>query len=225
MQSIAMRRCQSQIDVTLDDVALTLLPGRAVWWADRSTLLIADAHFGKAAAFRNVGVPLPEPLESDLARLDGLIANTQARRLVVLGDLRHTRGDWSHELVELLLGWRRGQAALEVVLVRGNHDRHAGDPPAELGFTCVDEPWRDGELTLCHADCHEVTGPALCGHIHPAVVLPDGRRSVRVAAFVRRGNYLYLPTFGSFTGKAVVSLREVDAAWAIVGDELLWIKG
>ena len=34
------------------DEALALLPECALWWPARSTLLAADAHFGKAATLR-----------------------------------------------------------------------------------------------------------------------------------------------------------------------------
>ncbi|CAN5366364.1 hypothetical protein BH10PSE17_BH10PSE17_35830 [soil metagenome] len=38
---------------------LELLPERAIWWPGERTLLIADVHFGKGAAFRALGVPVP----------------------------------------------------------------------------------------------------------------------------------------------------------------------
>ena len=40
-------------------VTLELLPQKAAWWAAERTLLIADAHIGKAVSFRRLGVPVP----------------------------------------------------------------------------------------------------------------------------------------------------------------------
>ena len=34
-----------------------LLPERALWWPAQRMLMVADAHFGKAATFRARGVP------------------------------------------------------------------------------------------------------------------------------------------------------------------------
>jgi metallophosphoesterase superfamily enzyme len=36
------------------------------------------------------------------------------------------------------------------VLVRGNHDSRAGDPPASLGIRVVDEPFAVGPFAACH---------------------------------------------------------------------------
>ncbi|TXD50975.1 DEAD/DEAH box helicase, partial [Ralstonia sp. TCR112] len=36
-----------------------LLPERALWWPVQRMLMVADAHFGKAATFRARGVPVP----------------------------------------------------------------------------------------------------------------------------------------------------------------------
>jgi len=38
---------------------LLLLPQKAVYWPRASLLAIADIHFGKAAAFRSYGIPVP----------------------------------------------------------------------------------------------------------------------------------------------------------------------
>jgi hypothetical protein len=49
----------------------------------RRTLLVADAHFGKAVSFRKLGVPVPRGTTGGtLAKLDAAIADTRrARRL------------------------------------------------------------------------------------------------------------------------------------------------
>ena len=81
-------------DATLEwgGVLLTLLPERAVWWGAEKTLLIADPHFGKAAAFRFAGIPVPETShEDDLERLSHLLMRTDAQRLVILGDFLHAK--------------------------------------------------------------------------------------------------------------------------------------
>jgi hypothetical protein len=67
---------------------VTLLTQRAIFWPRTATLLIADPHFGKDATFRAAGLGLPTgPLAADLARLDSALLETQAERLIILGDL------------------------------------------------------------------------------------------------------------------------------------------
>ena len=71
---------------------LHLLAERAVYWERTSTLLVADPHFGKAAAFRAGGVPVPRGTTTEnLRRLDRAIARTNARRVIFLGDFLHAR--------------------------------------------------------------------------------------------------------------------------------------
>ena len=71
---------------------LVLLPERAAYWRRVQTLLVADPHFGKAAAFRAAGVPVPRGTTTgSLARLDAALARTGATRIVFLGDFLHAR--------------------------------------------------------------------------------------------------------------------------------------
>ena len=39
---------------------LWLLPEKAIYWPAQQALLIADVHFGKAAAYRSLGQPVPQ---------------------------------------------------------------------------------------------------------------------------------------------------------------------
>ncbi len=70
--------------------ALCLLPERALLWVQARTLVIADPHFGKAAAFRAGGILVPPGTTADdVARLEGLVRAHAPRRLIVLGDFFH----------------------------------------------------------------------------------------------------------------------------------------
>ena len=58
-----------------DGRCLHLLPERAAWLPDAGLLLVADVHFGKAASFRRLGVPVPRGTTgANLARLDALLS-------------------------------------------------------------------------------------------------------------------------------------------------------
>lgn len=186
---------------------LWLLPHRAVWWPAASMVLVADVHFGKAASFRHAGLPVPHGTTADnLARLDALLAETGARHLVFLGDFLHARSGARPVLWDALQRWRDAHAAVQMTLVRGNHDRHAGDPPAALGLALVEEPWQpvaDAPVLACHHPQAVAGHTVLAGHWHPTAQLRGpARDALRLPAFAGTPELLVLPAFGSFTGAA-----------------------
>lgn len=201
---------------------LVLLSQRAVYWRRAATLLVADPHFGKAATFRSAGVPVPAgTTEGTLARVDAALASTGAARLIFLGDFLHARTGRSAATVRALGAWRERHAPLDVVLVRGNHDRHAGDPPAELRVHCVDAPMVEPPFAFVHHP-GEVRGAyALAGHLHPgATLIGRGRQRVRLPCFWLRDRWAVLPAFGEFTGLAHIEPSPGDQLFVIAGDEV-----
>ena len=86
---------------------ICLLPHRAAFWPARDTLLLADLHFGKDAAFRSAGIPLPRGgTTASLDRLSILIRTVAAKRLLVLGDFFHSEKGRDRDTLSLLSSWR-----------------------------------------------------------------------------------------------------------------------
>lgn len=206
---------------------LRLLPERAVFWAACSTLLIADTHWGKAATFRAAAIPVPGgTTQADLDRLSQAIERTCAARLVILGDLLHSREGRSAETFELVSRWRDRHFRLEIELIQGNHDLHAGLPLADWRMQIFRPPvsegpfvWRhDPEADILREDAM-ATGPepfALAGHIHPTVVLRgSARQSLRLPCFHLRNKVLVLPAFSSFAGGANIRPAEGDRVFPV----------
>jgi DNA ligase-associated metallophosphoesterase len=201
--------------------ALVLLPQRAAYVPAHRTLLVADAHLGKAASFRRLGVPVPEGTTvGNLTRLSALLQATGARRLVCLGDLLHSARGRSPGLLAEVAAWREAHAAIEWVLVRGNHDARAGDPPPAWGVHCVDEPWPLGGLALCHLPQVVDGAYALAGHVHPAVRVGKGFESLRLPCFHFGPRQGLLPAFGEFTGSHVVRPKAGDQVFVLAAGKV-----
>ena len=183
--------------------ALVLSTLRAAFDPALRGLLVADAHFGKDAVFRARGVPVPVGSTADnLMRLDILIAEFEPAMLVFLGDLLHAREAHAEETLDALHVWRARHASLRIVLVEGNHDRHAGALPDALRVDYVQEPWRIGPWALCHHPQTVDGAYALAGHLHPVYRIATRHDSVRVPCFRFGAQCGGLPAFGSFTGGA-----------------------
>lgn len=205
-----------------------LHPSGALCLCATRTLLVADAHFGKAVSFRRLGVPVPRGTTSEtVARLDAALAATGARALVFLGDFLHSARSHAAGTLAVLHAWREAHPGLSVTLVRGNHDDRAGDPPASLRFEVVDEPLRLGPFALCHHPRPVADAYVLAGHWHPCISV-GGRafERLRLPCFwlgddtgqLPRQAVGILPAFGSFTGMHRIEPRAGDRIFPIADD-------
>lgn len=203
--------------------ALVLDPSGALWWPSQAALLLADLHLGKAHSFRRQGLPVPAGTTGRLlGRLDALLARYPAQQLWVLGDFLHAAPAQDSPAADAFLRWRLARPDLALGLVRGNHDQHAGDPPAAWGLQVVDEPWAWAGLALRH---HPSTPPdeapwvpEVVGHLHPVAVLHGpGRDRLRLPCFCEEPGRLMLPAFGEFTGGLAVAAGPKRQRWVTDG--------
>ena len=211
------------LTISLAGEPLTLLPEKAAYLSERHTLLIADAHLGKALSFRRLGVPVPQGSTADnLATLSALVVRLGARRIVFLGDLLHSAHAQSAATQAELAHWRQAHLDLELTLVRGNHDAHAGDPPAALGIDVVDEPLRLAPWALCHHPQARSDGYVLAGHLHPCVTVHGrARERLRLPCFWFGDRVGVLPAFGAFTGMHPIDAQPNDRVYALTHDAVV----
>ena len=216
------------LETTLAGSLVVLLPSGAAFLPEQRTLLVADAHIGKAVSFRKLGVPVPQGTTSEtLDSLSADLARTGAQAIVFLGDFLHSARSFAPATMAALARWRERHAALALTLVRGNHDDRAGDPPEALGFTVVDEPLALGPFALCHHPRPVAGAYVLAGHWHPCI-------SVKGRAFERLRLPCFwfgddsgakpeaavgiLPAFGAFTGMHRIEPRAGDRIFPVAGE-------
>jgi DNA ligase-associated metallophosphoesterase len=211
------------LSITLAGAELWLLADKAVYYPEYRALLIADVHFGKAAAYRKLGQPVPHgTTQNNLQRLDELLERYSCNRLIFLGDFLHAPESRAPATLEALAQWRSRHPALEITLIRGNHDKRAGDPPPGLGIETVPEPLLLGPFALQHEPDPHATHHVLAGHVHPVYRLRGrGRQSLRLACFYLRGSTSLLPAFGAFTGGFNIEMAEGSRIF-VVGDGTIW---
>lgn len=190
------------------------------------TLVIADTHIGYEGEIRLKGIKLPSLTKRILTRILSLAEKTSARRLLILGDLKHTvYGPRGLEWMEVPEFMRRIVSRFEWVgIVPGNHD---GDLYAVLpeGVELMDP---DGFLAngVLFTHGHKRVDTILdkkgwgnvrrvvVGHFHPAVELLDdlGYRYV-IPVWVKgllsnAVEILLMPAFNENIGKLIVNNPE-----------------
>lgn len=213
-----------QLDLSLAGETLHATADRVLLWPAERTLFLADLHLGKDATFRSAGrwVP-PGTTASDLARLTRALREAEAQRLVILGDIFHSEHAQESTTIAEVLRWRTEHSDIEMILIAGNHDRHAVRLADEHGFVLEREPRPLGPWTLRHHPPAEPeSGYTLCGHLHPQVRLQSrARESLRLPCFLAGPSRCMLPAFSEFTGGAVVKPARDEQVIAVAGDEVV----
>jgi uncharacterized protein len=212
------------MQITCANETLRLLPERAVLWPRMRTLLVADAHFGKAAAFRAKGMPVPHgTTAANLALLAQLVQAHALQEVIFLGDFLHAAQAKAPRTLAALAQFRTQHAQLAMTLVRGNHDHHAGDPPASLNIQLADEPLLRGPFALCHVPQTIAGHYVLAGHIHPAVRISSRGQAARLPCFWLGAQSGVLPAFGEFTGMHCITPQAQDRVYAVAQDQVLQV--
>lgn len=203
--------------ITFAGEDLYLLAEHAVWWPRTSTLIVADLHWGKDAAFRAGGLPLPSGvLDADLQRLRKLSDQHRPERILILGDLIHARASLTPEVIDTVTAWRSTEAA-RCILVEGNHDRHAPTLPEAWKIERVGSAFSDGPLHFVHDPAHAPDAPCLCGHLHPSVNFRRGLRNGRLPCFQIGASLGVLPAFSEFTGAGRLHPLPTQRIFPIMG--------
>lgn len=169
----------------------------AVYWAAEDTLLVADLHLEKGAAYAARGMLLPPyDTRSTLSRLAKIIAAVDPGRVVALGDSFH-RSECAENLVEddfaLLKELQKGR---DWYWICGNHDPHL---PDSVGGTVCATLSLAG-VTLRHEPSGDARSPEIVGHLHPVARIARRGTVVRRRCFATDGNRLVMPAFGAYAG-------------------------
>ena len=194
---------------------------------DERALLVADVHAGIEVGLRyERGVELDSRAAARRERLVDLIAETDADRLVVLGDLAHRigapDGDEREELETLI---RAVTDRVPMTLVEGNHDAGVAAAFADDLDVIGPEGGLLGDASepavgVCHG--HTWPDPALLdadvvctGHEHPQVRLEDAVGGSRVERAWLRGE-LDPAAFTEDGADAVGDASDVDPPELVV---------
>lgn len=200
-----------------------VLADKALYWPKYKALLIADAHFGKAAAYRALGQPVPQGTTKDnLRRLTALINQYPTEQLIFLGDFLHAPKSHAPATLAAIKDWRMQNKDVQCILIRGNHDMNAGDPPPDLNMEVVTEPYLIDDFALQHIPKPHITHHVIAGHIHPTYrLLGRGRQSLILPCFHHESALTLLPSFGDFTGGFVMD-KKLNTKIFVTDSQFIW---
>lgn len=187
----------------------TLLPQKAIFWHETETLLIGDLHLGKITHFRKEGIAIPNiAADNNFERLNEIVQDTGATRIIFLGDLFHNKynAEW-----ETFRTWRAQHFYIEMIIVIGNHDVLPVSMFLEADLQVFVDDFEEENFVFTH---HPKVEPdpltfVFAGHVHPVfTTFGKGRQSLRLPCFVVDQNQAILPSFGVFTGGFQMGLAD-----------------
>lgn len=217
---------QAPVSYRLKEQQLWLSADRCIFWEDEKVLIVSDLHFGKTGHFRKHGIAVPQTVyKRDLQRLFHQVQFYQPCKLIVVGDLFHSR---ENKELELFLKWRNDFPDLAIELVRGNHDILHKDWYKQAGINVIEDELQISQFRFRHDKEIALQGsmPYLfSGHIHPGVMLNGmGRQSLRLPCFYFARDFCVLPAFSAFTGTWLMDPDEGENIFAIVENKIVQLQ-
>ena len=215
----------SSLKISIEGVKFWLLAKRGLYWPEQQTLFVADTHFGKEVTFRKLGVAVPSSsTQGTLSTIVQMIAQCQASRLVLLGDMFHSRSSISPGVRESLDIFFATHKHLRCTLVLGNHDKGLFKRSAGWPIEIVAAGTLIDTVSIAHFPQEPSCGSRLllCGHLHPAYRFSSKIDSVgKLPCFWLSKRQLVLPALGEFTGTQVIDPSKSDHIWVIAEDQII----
>lgn len=211
------------MDIIFKNEQLTLIPERAIYWSAKKMLIISDLHAGKAAHFRQSGIPVPATISSeDLVRLTELVETYLPETLLITGDLVHYG---LNSEVELFRDWRNQYPGLKLVLIKGNHDLLTAEDYASMDIQVYEKEFLCFPFRFIHEPPQIFDEYYnLSGHIHPGVTLHGkARQRLHLPCFYFGYRTAILPAFSKFTGLSKIPAINGGKYYAIASNQIFEI--
>lgn len=194
---------------------------RAMYWPIEQTLIISDLHLGKAAYFRENGIPIPTDVNSNsLNTLSYLIEYYKVKRVLILGDLIHKTINIEVLGIKDVIS---RFSNIEIILVKGNHDKILNDEFYQLGIDFIYDQLIVNNILFIHKPI-EYQGFQISGHIHAGVVVKLLKNSLRLPSFKVNRRLIILPAFSPFTGMYTENIMSNTINYAILDEGIVEIR-
>lgn len=203
-----------------------VLAQKCLYWEEERAIILSDLHLGKSGHFRKNGIPIPQNVfKDDMQRLFSLIQFFRPERVIIAGDLFHSRSNSEHDFFKR---WRSDIKDVAIELVLGNHDILQQQWYTDAGVVLHQKHLHLGSFCFVH-DLNDVAenedSYVISGHVHPSVKISgSGKQTVHLACFYFGKHYAILPAFGGFTGTAVINPRKGDSVFGIAEKTVIQLQ-
>ena len=202
--------------ISWEGAKLEMLPSKALFLPHTKELLICDIHLGKGEYFQQNGIPLTNKSdEQNLLRIKNIVKNYNPNKLIILGDLFHSKYSISESLKRKVENLPES-LNIKIELIVGNHD--IGCKVKNINFL---DYKRSSNFILSHEPIGKFENNILniCGHYHPKTFIKNSKDKLSFKCFAMddKKNILYLPAFGNLTGG--YPCKKSFKKWAIISEK------
>lgn len=184
-------------------------------------LVISDLHLGYESSLNAAGLMIPRfQYKKIIERLKEILSKTNARKIIVNGDLKHEFGKISKQEfkeIEDFIDFLKKEFK-EVILIKGNHDNFTCFIAENKGLKVYDYYSVENFLVL-HGDkipenpIREET--VIIGHEHPSIGLRSGERVEKIKCFLKGKwnlkNIIVMPSFNFISeGSDVLQSKSIS---------------
>lgn len=168
-------------------------------------LVISDLHLGYESSLNAAGLMIPRfQYKKILQRLKEISSKTEARKIIVNGDLKHEFSKISkqeYREIEDFIDFLKNEFK-EVILIKGNHDNFTPFIAENKGLNVYDHYSLEKFLVL-HGDKipeNEIEEDTIIiGHEHPSIGLRSGERVEKIKCYLKgkwnSKNIIVMPSF------------------------------
>lgn len=151
----------------------------AVFIQEEKILVIAELHLGLEYEIFKTGVTIPPQREKFLETLGKLVEMTKAKKLVIVGDIKHkVPGSTLREDKEIPKFLEQINSKIKTILVKGNHDDRIEEILPKGIKIYSSHGFRIKKYGFFHGHAWPSKSLMKCdyifmGHIHPAIEFRD----------------------------------------------------
>jgi len=219
----------------------------AVFISDEKILVIAELHLGLEYEIYKSGISILPQRETFLKTLEKLIEITKAKKLVIVGDIKHkVPGSTIREDREIPRFLEQISSKVKTIIIKGNHDDRIEEIVPKNIKICSSHGFKIKKYGFFHGHAWPSKSLVECdylfmGHIHPAVEFRDEfghRNSEKIWIKSRMNaekikkkfkltktgkmNVIVIPTFNNILGGTAVNRVSRDEQFSpLLGNEII----
>ena len=202
---------------------LKLLPQKAIFWEEESTLIICDLQPGKNSLKKDGFALSQNGTEKKFTRITQLIRDNHVERIIFTGDLYHGK---ETEEWRMFTQWRKTHDNVRMDVVAGS-DSSTYSHYRNNSINVTSNELTVTPFTFCNHPQETISFEKyfIAGHIHPVFNVQGLHSdSTHLPCFCFGRAQAILPGFGNYTGGSEIRRKSGDQIYLVVDNSVVEVK-